>query len=168
MCKKGWIGDKSCVFCQEEETVSHLFLHCQLVSRIWNWIANFNGFTFVCATMADLWAIDAYIPMKDSNVVELIRGAVLWCVWLERNSLIFKNENAKSLQSLGAQIISLVKFWCQHQNYDAITNLNCIMPCDTKELAGGLLTSSMEEGQVIIPLHGQEMILYEEQVASVE
>ncbi|XP_078148970.1 cysteine-rich receptor-like protein kinase 15 isoform X1 [Carex rostrata] len=32
---------------------------------------------------------------------------------------------------------------------------------------GGLLTSSMEEGQVIIPLHGQEIILNEEQVALV-
>jgi hypothetical protein len=164
LCKKGWNGDKSCVFCQEEETVNHLFLHCQFVRCLWNWIANYNGFTFGCATIAELWDIDGYIPMKDPNVVEMIRGAVLWCVWLERNRLIFRGATAKSLQNIGAQIISLVKFWCHHQTYEANTNLTCILPCDTKDLVGGLLTSSMEEEQVIIPLHGLEMILHDGQV----
>lgn len=43
-----------------------------------NWIANNNGFIFECSTILELVDIDAYIPMRDSNLVEVIRGAVIW------------------------------------------------------------------------------------------
>jgi hypothetical protein len=96
--------------------------------------------------------IDTSIPMKDSNVVEMVRGAVLWCVWLERNRLIFKDGTAKNVQCLGAQIIYFVKFWCKSQSYDAIDNLTYILPCDTKNLIGDSLISLEEDVQDTTPL----------------
>lgn len=79
--------------------------------------------------------------MKDANVVEMIRGVVLWSIWLKRDRLIFRDGNAKSLQVVGSHIISLVQFWCKNQKYDACNIFKYIIPCDAEGLAGNLLTN---------------------------
>jgi hypothetical protein len=58
-----------------------------------------------------LWYIDAIFPYKNSEVCELIRGAVIWIIWKERNKLIFEGENYKSIKAIGSSIISLAKYW---------------------------------------------------------
>ena len=78
LLKMGWTGNSQCVFCSEEESVDHLFINCIVAKSIWMWIANYNNFVFDCTGVSELWDIDACIPMKDSNLVELLRGAVLW------------------------------------------------------------------------------------------
>ena len=88
LAKKGWIGDHKCHFCNENETIDHLFVTCPLISSIWSWIAEHNNFNFDCVTIADLWVLDAFIPLKDSLLIELIRAATLWTIWLNRNKEI--------------------------------------------------------------------------------
>ena len=65
---------------------------------------------------------------------------MLWTIWLERTRVIFKGGQVHSVQSLGAQIISTAKFWCTNQLYDALSNLICMIPLETKDLQGGLPT----------------------------
>lgn len=96
-------GDVSYVFCGEEETVDHLFVTCSFIKSIWNWIAIFNNFTFSYTTIEELWIIDKDIPLKDRCMVELIRGAVLWSVWLARNKMCFQGV-ALALFWLGMKI----------------------------------------------------------------
>lgn len=154
LSKRGWQGDQSCIFCHEQETVSHLFLTCSMVSQIWHWIARYNNFVFTCVSLDDLWDIGTCIPMKDDNLVMMIIGAVLWTVWLERNRLIFKGGVAKGPHTLGTQIIAFVKFWCSLQKYEAIEKLIYILPPDAKDLLGGLLATHMEDTRAIIPILG--------------
>jgi hypothetical protein len=49
-------------------------------------------------------------PYENSAVCELIRGAVIWIIWRERNILIFEEGNYKSIKTLGNSIISLAKY----------------------------------------------------------
>ena len=74
---KGWQGDLSCVFCDQIETIDHLFVNCSYIRAIWDWIAQYNNFSFEGVCLDDLWIIDAVIPLKDKLLVELLRGAVL-------------------------------------------------------------------------------------------
>lgn len=39
---------------------------------------------FNCQSIYDLWILDASIPLKDKLLLEMIRGAVLWVIWLEK------------------------------------------------------------------------------------
>lgn len=71
------------------------------VKYICNWIAGYYIFNFDCATISNLWDRDNYIPMEDTNLVEIKRGAVLWCIWLDRNRFISKEEYIKNLQVIG-------------------------------------------------------------------
>ena len=72
------------------KTNDHLFTTCPLANKIWSWIATHNGFSFTCCSVNELWLLDVYIPLKDILLVELIRGVVLWNIWLEMNRIIFK------------------------------------------------------------------------------
>jgi zinc-binding in reverse transcriptase len=83
LARKGWIGNQQCIFCQCSETVEHLFIHCSNSLCIWTWIARYNNFNFNCSTIDDLWQLNAYIPFKDDNICEMVRGAVTWVIWKE-------------------------------------------------------------------------------------
>ena len=69
------------------------FLLIALIKLIWDWKTAYNGFTFTCSTISDLWLLDSAIPLKDRLLVEMIRGAVIWTVWLERNKVCLKGSN---------------------------------------------------------------------------
>lgn len=51
---------------------------CSVANQIWQWISHFNGFEFEGTNIQDLWDLDRCIPLKDPNLMELTRGAVLW------------------------------------------------------------------------------------------
>ena len=122
------------------------------MTSIWNWISIFNGFTFQCATIEELWLLDAAIPLKDKLLLEMIRGAVLWLLWLERNKVIFQGSQPVPLKVLGAKILSLVSFWCKSNNDKSFFKLTLILPCDVKELPDQINVAeeksvvSMEDG----------------------
>ena len=77
LVKKGWSGPTDCPFCGLPESTDHLFTQCSYVTQIWNWISEFNGFTYNCYTIDDLWILNAAIPLKDRLLIELVRGAIL-------------------------------------------------------------------------------------------
>jgi zinc-binding in reverse transcriptase len=36
LCKRGWVGDLSCIFCTTSESVDHLFYHCPFILDFWS------------------------------------------------------------------------------------------------------------------------------------
>ena len=78
--------------------------------------------------MNDIWFINASIPLKDKPLVELVRGVVLWCIWLERNKLCFQQSHMTTFKALGSKIIALATFWCKTLNNGLLLNLSLIMP----------------------------------------
>lgn len=91
--------------------------------------------------MEDLWLIDSCIPLKDKLLVELVRAATLWSVWLTRNKVCFENATIPPLTSLGSNIISLASYWCKTRNDDTYFKLTLILPMDVSNLnQGGSLT----------------------------
>jgi hypothetical protein len=49
----------------------------------------------------DLWYLDLSIPLKDVVLVETVRGAILWVIWLERNRIYFNNIMCKNIKAIG-------------------------------------------------------------------
>jgi hypothetical protein len=83
-----------------DESVDHLFITCPLINSIWQWIAQFNSFHFTGSNIQDLWYLDRCIPLKNKYVIEMVRGVVLWNVWLERNRLCFTNHKPRTVSIL--------------------------------------------------------------------
>ena len=114
---------------------------CPYSKAIWSWIANHNGFAFNCVNIEDLWLIDSCIPLKDKLLVELVRAATLWTIWLVRNRVCFDQITIPSLSSVGTNIISLASYWCKVRNDETFFKLTLILPMDVHNLnQGGSLT----------------------------
>jgi hypothetical protein len=105
-----------------------LFVNCQITYTLWNWISIYNGFTFQGIALDDLWFIDSCIPFKDRLLIELIRSAVIWVLWIERNEIIFKSKKHAQVRTLGLKIISLFKFWCTVRNAFQLLKLSLVLP----------------------------------------
>lgn len=136
LVKRGIITIDTCVFCDKQETTDHLFVGCEVIHSIWEWIAQYNNFN--CCSINkidDLWSyLPAGIPLKDNNILELVRGAVCWTIWLERNRLCFNDCKVNSLQNLGMQIIKLATFWCKHSRKNKLLNLTLVLPQEVQSL----------------------------------
>ena len=129
--------------------MDYLFTTCIVAATLWEWIVNFHVFQYNCTNIFDLWLLDAYIPLEDRQLIELVRGTVIWVLWLERNNLCFNKYKPKPIRSLAAQIISLASFWYKSKMDDSFFKLTLILPFDIKDLPGTLV-----EHQSLIPTHG--------------
>jgi zinc-binding in reverse transcriptase len=61
LIKKGWVSNTKCVFYDDEESTSHLFITCPLANQIWQWIIKYNNFIFEGTTLLDLWHMNCCI-----------------------------------------------------------------------------------------------------------
>jgi hypothetical protein len=135
LARKGWVGNQHCIFCQCTETVEQLFIHRANSLRIWTWIVRYNNFHFNCCTIDELWQLNVFIPFKDDNICEMVRRAVTWVIWKERNRLIFKEGSCKSLRSIGGDLITLLKYWGQIKGNRCLDNLHLIVPTYVNDLS---------------------------------
>jgi hypothetical protein len=152
LLKRGWVGDSSCVFCGEHETIHHLFVTCPFINSIWQWISAYNNFYFTGTTLKDIWIMDYAIPMKDKALLELIRGAIFWTIWLERNKLIFTDKSTSSIRNLAMKFISLLSYWCSTNNDGSFLKFQLIIPQNVRglpELTIGREIREMEMQEVL-------------------
>jgi hypothetical protein len=84
--------------------------------------------------LQDIWSIDASIPFKNIHLVEMIRAAILWVFWLERNKICFKGGTPKNIQSMSLHVISLVSFWCKTVDESLFHKLSLLLPHDVQNL----------------------------------
>lgn len=152
LSNRGWQGDTKCVFCQYLESADHLFIYCSYINMIWKWIGDFNGFIFNFQSIQDLWILDAYIPLKDSPLLEFIRGAILWCVWLEMNKVCFNGIRLASAKSIRTKILSMLLFWWQVRKDNSFLKLSLILPSDVKDLLDQLLAEEEEIVALLLSL----------------
>jgi hypothetical protein len=99
-----------CFFCDHDENANYLFVQCSTIKILWQWIAQFSNFTFYGCLLEDLWMMDSCILLKDKILIELVRSAVCWVIWLERNSIIFNHTSPASYRALGLKIINSITF----------------------------------------------------------
>lgn len=112
----------------------------------------YRHFCYYKELIEDLWEIDYCIPLKDANLEEIIRGSVLWSLWLDRNRIVFKDGRIQDIKFLGSKILSVAYFWASQQKSDLSSQLNLILPCDVKDLIGTTVATFMEKKQDMIPM----------------
>ena len=105
--------------CDHEETSSHLFIHCDLFSSLWQYIRSWLG-----VAGADPRSINDHFTQfihcigyskKHRSFLQLIWLLGVWLLWNERNNKLFNN-----IQTPLAQILYKVKFhsywWLKAKN----------------------------------------------------
>jgi hypothetical protein len=86
---------KWCVFCgYEDEPAIHLFLHCNVISKVWSAVMNWLQFHLITPPSLFIhlfgWST-AMSTKKRKRGAWLIWHAVIWVIWKMQNNRIFNN-----------------------------------------------------------------------------
>lgn len=94
--KKGMFLPNVCLLCyKEEETTSHILLHCPHSKEVWHAVLNEVGLAWVfprsIGEFFGGWNLRK-VSLKTRNALSLVLSAVWWSIWLERNQRVFENN----------------------------------------------------------------------------
>ena len=113
-----------CSLClQDIESINHITLHCSFVRDIWLSFLPATGLTWIAPSNPHSLFESWYCPRLSAigkTIWPLIPAAIIWIIWLERNSRIFDGVGS-SFTSVSHQIRSLLFLW-----YAALDNAPCI------------------------------------------
>jgi hypothetical protein len=96
LARRNWNGDESCCFCDNKESIQHLFFECPLAKIIWRII----HMTFGLAPPKNVshrfgnWLKG--IPKNDLVQIRLGVCAVIWAIWNNRNDHVFNKPKKHS------------------------------------------------------------------------
>ena len=104
----------TCVLCgKEKETITHLFLHCEFASCIWQSFFKKCGISW-CLPRALSELMEAWRsgPFKGVGLIlwRLIPFSILWSIWKERNNRIF-NGKSKDREDIVFMIVLKIAKW---------------------------------------------------------
>jgi hypothetical protein len=87
LSKRKSIDDKTCIFCSESESLTHLFFNCCVSVQLWITVAELLGVQVGqdFESVAKLW-----INNKKFKLINICTSAVLWSLWRTRNDMIFQ------------------------------------------------------------------------------
>ncbi|CAN0893202.1 Putative ribonuclease H protein At1g65750 [Linum grandiflorum] len=112
--RRGMQMANRCVLCCRcIETVDHIMLHCAFSTKVWNLIGSAlsihgPGQAEVCDFIRSWKGMNCSPPFNDAIIA--LMQATFWCLWLERNSRIFKDKVSLSRQVF-ARIVTSVGNW---------------------------------------------------------
>jgi hypothetical protein len=113
LIKRNWNGQESCCFCDNKESIQHLFFDCPLAKIIWRVI----HMTFGLEPPKNVnnlfgnWLKG--IPKKDLIQVRVGVCAIIWAIWNTRNDFIFNKPKKHSFM----QVIPLATHWIRMWSY---------------------------------------------------
>jgi hypothetical protein len=107
LARRNWHGSLKCCFCNQDETIEHLFISCPLVKIMWRIIhiaLNITPPNNITHLFGDwLLGIDKHEKMQ----IQVGACALLWAIWNTRNDYVFNKTNKISF----LQVIPLTTHW---------------------------------------------------------
>ena len=107
LAKRNWNGCNKCCFCDQEETIHHLFITCPLARMVWRIVHMAFGLQAPnnITSLFGNWLKG----VSKSEKIQIRVGvcALLWAVWNVRNDYIFNRAKKTSFM----QVIPLATHW---------------------------------------------------------
>jgi zinc-binding in reverse transcriptase len=109
--KKGWMGDTSCLYCTNSETVDHLFFNCPFIAPFWSLILTHHpqGYLLDVSSLLSFW--NSCLTLSSFTYWGTLLAASLWVLWLDRNKRVFSTSAHSRAASIYFLILQLFQFW---------------------------------------------------------
>ena len=107
LLRRNWVGCKKCCFCDQDETVHHLFISCPFAKMVWRTVHisfNIQPPTSI-ANLFGNWLRGVSKEVKAQIRVGVC--ALLWAIWNTRNDYIFNRAKKTSFM----QVIPMATYW---------------------------------------------------------
>ncbi|OVA18949.1 Reverse transcriptase zinc-binding domain [Macleaya cordata] len=111
--KRGHHIANGCYLClEQEESPSHLLLHCTYSHKIWDEIIPQFGWCWVCPSsvlsLAQSWSSKSF--SKTGKLIwQFVPVAIFWTIWIERNRRVFDNKSKDPI-ALSHEVKTLIYF----------------------------------------------------------
>jgi cellulose synthase/poly-beta-1,6-N-acetylglucosamine synthase-like glycosyltransferase len=107
LVKRNWHGCTKCCFCDQNETIDHLFISCPFARMIWRIVY----MTFNIPPPSNITNLFGNwlngVAKKDKGRIRVGVCALIWAVWNVRNDFIFNKKTFPSFM----QVIPLATHW---------------------------------------------------------
>jgi hypothetical protein len=113
LAKRNWNGCQKCVFCDEPETIQHLFLSCPFAKIIWRMVyCTYN--IIPPASITNMFGNCLNGVNKDDRArIRIGVSALCWSLWTSRNDIIFNKQTGTNF----LQVIRRAAHWIQQWAY---------------------------------------------------
>ena len=107
LARRNWTGCTKCVFCQQEETVEHLFITCNFAKHIWR-LVHFTFSIHPPTSITNLFGNWLFgIDSKTKANIRIGVRAFLWAIWNCRNDVVFNNTGVGHF----LQVVRRATYW---------------------------------------------------------
>jgi hypothetical protein len=108
----------------EEETISHLLLHCEITYGLWTFVFRSFGISWVLlGCIPDLlFGWHNWLGKNQSKIWNLVPSCLFWILWQERNSRIFENEK-RTVSQLYKLFSNTLYDWAIAWGYSSSTSV---------------------------------------------
>ena len=113
LAKRNWKGSQKCCFCDQVETIQHLFIMCPFAKMVWRIVHmafNLTPPTNITNLFGN-WLLG--VSKKEKVLIRVGVCALLWAMWNIRNDYIFNNAKSSSFM----QVIPMATHWIHMWSY---------------------------------------------------
>ena len=111
LIKRRWSGNPSCHFCDQNETVDHLFFTCPIAKVIWAVIVKVIRANNIPTSLSQCWSwCDHWLPAEKKFHLSGV-SAICWAIWKARNKACFEGEIIKNPIEILCHAGALMQFW---------------------------------------------------------
>lgn len=111
MLRKNWLGDLACYFCDQYESIDHLFFICPIAKVIWCIVAMCFGISTRPRNMNQYWKWINKICPGRQDIQTIGLSAICWSIWKRRNKACFKKVIIKHPCDIIFQSCAFLKCW---------------------------------------------------------
>jgi len=117
LIRRKWSGSPVCQFCDQNETVGHLFFTCPIVKVIWAVIARVVWANNIPTSLAQYWNwCDRWLPAGERYHMWGV-SAICWAIWKGRNKACFDGVVIKNPIEILCHAGALMRFWTGHHEW---------------------------------------------------
>jgi hypothetical protein len=111
LIKRNWQGSSKCCFCDHEETVQHLFIHCPFAKIVWSIVRMALNLTppLNINHLFGTWLNG--VPNTEKVHIRVGTCAILWAIWHVRNDFIFNKSRFPSFLQIVPLAIHWIRMW---------------------------------------------------------
>jgi hypothetical protein len=115
LVKRNWHGNEMCSFCNNYETIQHLYFECALAKFIWRVIQLVSGLAPPNNSrhMFGGWVYE--MNSKERQIFLVGIGVMLWAIWLSRNDVVFNKVSISSSMQVIFQGTYWTRTWTNFQ-----------------------------------------------------
>lgn len=108
LAKRGIQKTPECVFCNEQESIFHLFFGCVVAQHVWRAVSVF----LACELGTDYLSVAKFWPAsKKHSALNSICSCILWSIWKIRNSFVFDNIIWSDMKQVWWLILRTLRKW---------------------------------------------------------